>query len=443
MRSFASFFCIASALGCVVGCSGGSRPAGGLAEAEAGAAGRASEAEGGATGETVEATAGAGGAQDPVDCTKWGPVDEDETWAPVAACPDGFDVPSSVEIGGAGTVLTIEPGTKLKFGDEAMLKVLTGAALAAVGTEDEPILFTGWQPSPGSWGGILFHSNALSNEISHAIVEYAGSTEGASGNVTMSSKGGGRIKLTSTVLRRGAKFGLTVLETGGLVEFADNTITENEGGAIRVEVAAVHELNGEGNTIVDNGKDNQVSLEGLASRVEGDVTWPALSPAIYRVSPPGGGATDITVKGHLTISAGAIFEFVGGSGIGIDDGSSGLAALGTEDQPIIFRGVDGSGWSGIGYCESNWASNALEHVEIYNALGPVPGYLICGPSSSGVGVGNLSDDMPSRLRVKNVTFGGPNNAKFDIGVTKPSVLEQEGTNTGTGVAGKLQVGVAG
>jgi len=440
MRSFASFLCIAGALACVTGCSSGSRSSSGTIGPGAGSGG---VGEGGAGGETAEASGGAGGAQEPADCAKWGPVDEDETWAPLTGCPDGFDVRSSVEVKGTGTVLTIEPGTKLKFAPEAMLKVMTGAALAAIGTEDEPILFTGWQASPGSWGGILFHSSALSNEISHAVVEYAGSTDGASGNVTMSSEGGGRIKLTSTVLRRGARFGLTVLETGGLVEFANNTITENEGGAIRVAVSVVHELNGQENNVSDNGKDNQVSIEGLAGRVEGEVVWPNLSPAIYRVNPTGGGATDIRVRGHLTVEAGAVFEFVGGSGIAIDGGSAGLAAIGTKEKTIVFRGVDGSGWSGIGYCQSNWSSNALEFVDVHNALGPVPGYLICGPSSSGVGVGNLSDDEPSRLRVKNVNFAGPNNAKFDIGVTKPSVLVQEGTNTGTGTGGKLQVGVAG
>lgn len=439
MRSFAQFLCIASVVGAVGGCSSNSGSAGSIAEAGAGGV---SEVDAGTGGEPAEAGGGAGGAQEPVDCTKWGPVDQDETWEPTAGCPDGFDVPSSVEVRGAGTVLTIEPGTTLKFGDEAMLEVMTGAALAAAGTEDDPILFTGWQPSPGSWGGILFHSSALSNEISHAIVEYAGSTDGASGNVTMSSKGGGRIKLTSTVLRRGARFGLTVLETGGLVEFADNTITENEGGAIRVEVAAVHELNGKGNTISENGKGNQVSIEGLASRVEDDVTWPSLSPAIYRVSPTGGGATDISVRGHLSIEAGAVFEFVGGSGIGVYTGTAGLSAIGTEEEPIIFRGVDGTGWSGIGFCESNWAGNVLEFVEIHNGSGPVPYYELCGPSSSAVGVGNLSGTS-SYLRVKNVKFVGPNSAKFDIGVTKPSVLVQEGTNTGTGIGGKLQVGAAG
>jgi len=437
MRSFAHFLSIAGVIGCIGGCASHASSPGSSSEAGAGGA---AAAEFGAGGEPAEAGGGAGGAQEPVDCTKWGPIDEDATWAPIAECPDGFDVPSSVTVRGAGTVLTIEPGTTLKFGDEAMLEVMTGAALAAAGTEDEPILFTGWQPSPGSWGGILFHSSALSNEISHAIVEYAGSPDGASGNVTMSSKGGGRIKLTSTILRHGARFGLTVLETGGLVEFTDNTITQNDGGAIRVEVASVHELQGEGNTIVDNGKDNQVSLEGLASNVEGDVTWPALSPAIYRVSSTGGGAVDITVRGHLTIGAGAVFEFVGGSGIGVYEGASGLAALGTLEQPIIFRGVDGTGWSGIGFCESNWSGNALEFVEVYNALGPVPRYELCGPSSSGVGVGNLTGTR-SYLRVENVKFSGPNNAKFDVGVTKPSVLEQVGTNTGTGVGGKLQVGV--
>ncbi len=359
MRSFPSFLCIAGVVACAVGCSSDSQSSGSYSDAEAGAGGAAETssnfggndagAEGGTTGED-----GAGGADEPANCTLWGPIEADETWGPTSDCPDGFDVPANLEIRGPGTVLTVEPATKLKFGRDAMLQVMPGAALTAIGTAAEPIVFTGWQQRPGSWGGILVHSNALGNEISHAIVEYAGSEDGASGNVTMSSDGGGHIKLTSTVLRYGARFGLTVLETGGLDAFADNTITENDGGAIRVQIAVLQELNGSGNVITGNGKDNQIALEELSTKIEGDVTWPSLSPAIYRVMATPGIGSNIRIAGHVTIEAGAQFEFIGGSGIAVTGGAAGLAAVGNKDNPIIFRGVDGSGWSGIGYCESNW-----------------------------------------------------------------------------------------
>ncbi len=368
----------------------------------------------------------------------------DTTWKPLAACPDGFAVPATVAVNGAGTVLTVEPGTKLKFGAEASLVIGDSAALVAIGSEAKPITFTGWQELAGSWGGIVFHSSAVSNEISHAVVEYAGSKDGASGNIALSSDGNGRLKLSSTILRNGAKFGLTVLDGGALGEFSGNTITNNALGAARVDATAVDQLAGTGNLLEGNGKSNIVRIEASSLvPIVKDTTWPNLSPAIYQVTGyQGTSGTQIYVKAHLTLEAGSTYEFAGGSGIDVSDGASGLAAIGTAAAPIIFRGVDGSGWTGIGYCESGWTGNALESVEIDNAAGPPNMWSYCGSGSPGVLrpsvlVGHNFLANASQLRIKNVTFKGPNNAPVDLFVLPPSKLVQEGTNVGAG--GPLKV----
>ncbi len=412
-----------------------------------GSGGEGGEAPGSSVGgEPDGAPGGAGGAGEVVDCTKTGPIEKDTTWKPAASCPDGFDVPFAIEVTGSGTALNIEAGTKLKFDAEAGLEIRAGAALIATGTEAEPVVFTGWQELAGSWGGIVFYSNAVSNELSHAVVEYAGSEDGASANVSLSSDGsGGRVKLSSTTLRYGAKFGLTVLDGAALGEFTDNVISENEGGAIRVGVTSVDQLAGTGNTIEANGNDNSVRIETSILRpLLTDVTWPNLAPAIYRVTDTGGDAgAQIFVKSHLTIEAGAIFEFAGGSGIDVSEGTAGLSAVGTVADPIIFRGVDGSGWTGIGFCESGWSGNALENVEVHNASGPPDSWSYCGTGADvlrpSVLVGHNFSANASLLRIKGVTFAGPNNADADIGVKAPSKLTQQGTNVGTGAADALVI----
>lgn len=438
MRSFARFLCIFGAIGCIGGCSDNSGSA--TDNGEAGAGG-AADVERTAGGEPAEANGGAGGEQEVVDCRKWGPIIEDTTWGPLANCPDGFDVPSSVEVRGAGTVLTVEPGTKLKFGQGAQLEVMESAALSAKGSDDESIVFTGWQEQPGSWGGLVFYSSAMTNEVSHAVVEYAGSSDGASGNLVVSSRGPGRIKLNSTTLRGGAKFGLTVLDGASFTEFSNNTITENEGGAARVEMTAVQQLKGDGNAFVDNGKDNSVWIE-TGGYVTGEVTWPSVSPAIYRVDEAPGGS--VFVKGHLTIEPGAVFEFVGHGGFYIYDGSAGLSAVGTKEQPIVFRGVDGSLWSGIGFCHSNWAGNALEFVQVHDAKGAY-GWDTCGAGklAPAVYVSQIQDSKPSQLRIKDVSFTNSDTGGVDLVQVKPSALIQEGKSTGTGAGGALKLSIFG
>lgn len=124
-------------------------------------------------------------------------------------------------------------------------------------------------------------------------------------------------------------------------------------------------------------------------------------------------------------------------------GTSGLRTIGTADKPIIFRGIDGSGWTGIGYCESNWSGNNLTYVEVHNAKGPPEAWTACGhprlradwwPS---ILVGYSFED--AFLHVENIKVTGPNNAPADIGVNLPSSFELAGTNVGTGDGGELVI----
>lgn len=93
-----------------------------------------------------------------------------------------------LQIGGAAqtmTTLTIEPGVVLRFAPGAALEVdpwnsavdPAVAALIAVGTAAQPIVFTSAAtvPRPGDWRGLWFGNvPAESNRIEHARVEYAG-----------------------------------------------------------------------------------------------------------------------------------------------------------------------------------------------------------------------------------------------------------------------------
>lgn len=78
--------------------------------------------------------------------------------------------------------LTIEPGVSVEF--ESGVGIYVGdsdeSSLIAVGTASNPILFTGVTKAPGAWGSIsFFFTSHPNNEIGYAIIEYAGSDEGA------------------------------------------------------------------------------------------------------------------------------------------------------------------------------------------------------------------------------------------------------------------------
>ena len=83
------------------------------------------------------------------------------------------------------TTLTIEPGAELRFNQNVRLNIGSTSgepgALSAVGTADEPIIFTCNQetPAPGDWYGIYLYDNNTDDDdastiLEHCVVEYAG-----------------------------------------------------------------------------------------------------------------------------------------------------------------------------------------------------------------------------------------------------------------------------
>lgn len=82
-----------------------------------------------------------------------------------------------------GATLTIEPGTRIIGGNitagvappVTALMVLRGSRIEAVGTADEPIIFTSSAAAPnrfpGDWGGIILVGNARSNRTGRTVVE--------------------------------------------------------------------------------------------------------------------------------------------------------------------------------------------------------------------------------------------------------------------------------
>jgi hypothetical protein len=75
----------------------------------------------------------------------------------------------------------------LKTEHDFLIGHTSESTLIAVGTPENPIVFTGVTKTSGAWKNIDFHSTKSPlNEIGHAIIEYAGSP-GAKGAVFMRS----------------------------------------------------------------------------------------------------------------------------------------------------------------------------------------------------------------------------------------------------------------
>lgn len=79
-----------------------------------------------------------------------------------------------------GTTLNINPGTILKFEDDAQIQIAYGSEnsgkIISKGTSDQPIVFTSNSPSPakGDWRGISLYNGSEGTKLDHCLIDYAG-----------------------------------------------------------------------------------------------------------------------------------------------------------------------------------------------------------------------------------------------------------------------------
>ena len=73
-------------------------------------------------------------------------------------------------------LLTIQPGVMIEFGAGTFLNIHEdGGGLKAIGTANDPIIFTGVSKVPKAWKGIYFNgSEHAENEIAFAEIQYSG-----------------------------------------------------------------------------------------------------------------------------------------------------------------------------------------------------------------------------------------------------------------------------
>lgn len=110
-------------------------------------------------------------------------ITTNKTWQalsiPYQITSSDFGITKLQRVGSNGK-LTINAGASILFETQTGIKIEDTATFSAVGTASNKIRFSGVDPQAASWYGIEFRfTQSPSNEISHAIIEHAGSDQGA------------------------------------------------------------------------------------------------------------------------------------------------------------------------------------------------------------------------------------------------------------------------
>lgn len=258
-----------------------------------------------------------------------------------------------------GVTVTMRPGVKLVFSAGVALNFAAAQSLQALGTVEEPILFTGSLPMRGHWKGLRFDGTSVASHLDYVIVEHAGNVTGDADSAALKLTGdsrGVRVGLSHTTLRESAGWGLWATGSAVLPEFTGNVLTRNTLGPGSFDSETVGRLDAS-STFSGNDRDELIVR---ASRISTSATWDALDVPYHLKS-------DLDVSTvDLTIRPGARLIWAPEARLSISSDVGALIAAGTADKPIILTGetqVRGA-WEGILFDNTNNTRNVLRYVTV-------------------------------------------------------------------------------
>lgn len=296
----------------------------------------------------------------------------------------------------AGNILEFSTGAGFRLGEQASDCSTTTGTLNATGTPSEHIVFRGVTAGKGTWLGLGFNSSSPNNKLVYCDISGGGSDDlynasDFAANITLQCES--RVTIQHTSITESGGFGIYMHEEDARLEdFEDNSITDNELAPVLLHLPQVAGLDA---ATVYSGSNGREYIQTYGQSILDDDLVLQKLDVHYRISRDRAGR-ETYVEKALTILPGVIMEFETAAGIvlgspGVDciPTTGSLNAVGTMDNPIIFRGVtDGQGtWLGLGI-NSSTAANVLEYCQItgggstqmYNAGGQGNVVMTCSAS---------------------------------------------------------------
>ncbi|MCF6235664.1 MAG: hypothetical protein L3J70_04715 [Gammaproteobacteria bacterium] len=275
--------------------------------------------------------------------TEWNITADTTLDQPCYQAPNGIIIDNSAK-------LTIEPGVRLEFAAGTQLEVKENAYLDAVGTNTQPIIFSGQEATPGYWQGIyIVDSYSLAEPLAENSVrlEYVAVEYGVN-NIEVEEIMSGTLALTikNSTLRNASDLGLKLqfgLDSGVVqFDFENNTLTGN-GRPVSLYASKVRFLDTESDYTGNADDTIHVSYDEFLTGL-----WKNLGVSYFLTDEN----RSFEIRGEMIVEAGVTIIFNSGSGLKLVTGVnhfSRLTAIGTATDPITFTGLEQtpSYWQGI------------------------------------------------------------------------------------------------
>lgn len=307
------------------------------------------------------------------------------------------------------SVLNIEPGTVVRFGQDSELRVGPGGVLNSVGTANARIRLEGLNKTKGYWEGVSFGPGARESRIEYTDIESAGQT-GYYKNYAGVSGIDGTLTFRNNTVSGSYAHGMIIPEDDRLTikSFANNRFFDNVGFGLKVSATQTGVLDA-GSDYLGGAQPNGVPYVKIDwDDVYGSTTWRKLN-APYYVS------IALYYKGGLlTVEPGVEVVMEDSAVLNIHGGA--MRAVGTPQQPIVFRGERPvqDAWDGIDFFYSRSDQNVMKHVRVLHGGGGGANVFVNHGSSLTVSDSHIAHSGGWGLCLNSLDFGDAN-ATLDIG----------------------------
>ncbi|MDD2332197.1 MAG: hypothetical protein PHI68_06065, partial [Candidatus Cloacimonetes bacterium] len=285
------------------------------------------------------------------------------------------------------TTLTIPAGSELQWPDNSAFYVY--GAIQAVGTEAQPIVFTRYPASTGYWQGICLHSGCWDADFVYCQILYGGQIDAYNKRRALGDYGCDNLNLNNSLIRYSYGDGIYFenMQAGDVVSINELTMRDIAWSGYVGPYIAYHNLSVNGLHFIDLGGSPINVPPDLLDRFAG-VTFSGIGdPKIYVSSyPQSRSATwpnfglpyyfnnSFSVNDWVTLTISAGTELVFANYILYEVNTNfivygALNTLGTEAQPVIFRGLDPnlpSTWVGLRFENPDYPCN-LNYTTVMNA----------------------------------------------------------------------------
>jgi ribosomal protein L14 len=244
------------------------------------------------------------------------PITTSETWSSGIHIIDGYVYVRN------GAILTIEPGSIIKFTEGAALIIQTNSGLIADGTTGA-ITFTGVAAENGYWRFITFNNDALdaSCRLINCVIEYGGGYSSNSAELIIENDA----MVNNCTIRNSSSNG-AMIDNAARPIFNNNTITLNDGSPIYAGFTSAASI---GSGSYTGNVNDFIDLDNGTITENGTILKQDVP---YRLN-----SYNYVENSTLTIAAGANFLMNVASALIIDT-NGGLTANGTELDSIKFTG---------------------------------------------------------------------------------------------------------